>query len=121
MDELKNIPAWFFVPFKRMIDFNGRSRRIEFWTFAIINTLILSVLYYAGESISQFDVAAKLYTLIVILPGISVGMRRLHDIGKSGWWLLLLFIILIGLPILIYFFIQDSQHGENVYGENPKE
>lgn len=112
--------TWFFLPFKRTIDFKGRSRRSEFWTFAIMNTVILFVLYYAGETMGVFDLIAKLYTLIIILPGISVGIRRLHDIGKSGWWLLLLFIILIGLPILIYFFVQDSHEHSNTYGENPK-
>jgi uncharacterized membrane protein YhaH (DUF805 family) len=116
---VKNIPIWFFLPFKRIIDFNGRSGRSEFWTFAIINTILLFAFYYAGETSSMFNFLAKIYTLIIIVPGIAVGIRRLHDTGKSGWWLLLLLIILIGLPVLIYFFIQESQQGSNEYGANP--
>jgi uncharacterized membrane protein YhaH (DUF805 family) len=117
---VKNIPNWFILPFKRTADFNGRSGRSEFWTFAIINTILLFVLFYSAELSNILNFIAKLYTLLIIVPSIAVGIRRLHDIGKSGWWLLLLFIILIGLPVLIYFFIQDSEQGSNEYGVNPQ-
>jgi uncharacterized membrane protein YhaH (DUF805 family) len=61
-----------------------------------------------------------LYGLAVFIPSLAVGVRRLHDTGRSGWWLLISLVPIIGIIVLIVFLVQDSQNGTNQYGENPK-
>ncbi|ELR64794.1 Hypothetical protein C942_01882 [Photobacterium marinum] len=61
------------------------------------------------------------YSLIVLVPAIAVGVRRLHDTGRTGWWMLIGLIPLIGFLVLLYFFVLDSNPGSNEYGPNPKE
>ncbi len=61
-----------------------------------------------------------LFAVALLLPYLSVAVRRLQDIGKSGWWILLAFIPIIGALVLVYFYVTDSQEGSNLYGENPK-
>ena len=68
----------------------------------------------------HFHHGVDLYSLVVLIPSIAVSIRRLHDIGKSGWWLLIAFIPCIGAFVLLYFLIQDSQQESNQYGPNPK-
>ena len=97
----------------------GRARRKEYWMFVLFNMICLVILRVIGEALeAQF--LAGLYYLAVLLPSICLGIRRLHDIGKSGWWLLLALIPLVGGLILLVFFCLDSQPGENQYGPNPK-
>ena len=102
----------------KFIQYQGRARRKEYWLFSLFSfifSLILHIIPILGVPL------AWLYSLVVILPGVCLGIRRLHDIGKSGWWLLLCLVPLVGLIILIVFFCQDSQQGKNQYGFNPKE
>jgi uncharacterized membrane protein YhaH (DUF805 family) len=61
-----------------------------------------------------------LYSLAVLVPSIAVAVRRLHDTGRSGWWLLIAFVPLIGGLVLLVFYVQDSQPGSNPFGANPK-
>lgn len=105
--------------------FSGRSRRAEYWYFVLFNlviSFILSMLdgvlgFWGDESIGLLG---GLFTLAMVIPGLAVGIRRLHDTGKSGWWILLALIPIIGALVLIIFMIQDSQRGENKYGSDPK-
>ena len=62
-----------------------------------------------------------LYSLVILIPSIAVSVRRLHDTSRSGWWLLLCLIPLIGMVVLLIFMVQDSKPGQNQYGPNPKE
>lgn len=62
----------------------------------------------------------SVYTLAILLPGIGVSIRRLHDTGRSGWWMLVGFVPLIGVLVLLVFMAQDSKPGQNQYGANPK-
>lgn len=94
--------------FGKYATFSGRARRSEYWWFALLS-LILSLI----------PVVNIIYGLAAFIPGIAVCVRRLHDTGRSGWWLLLALIPVVNL-ILIYFYICDSQPGANQYGENPK-
>jgi uncharacterized membrane protein YhaH (DUF805 family) len=74
--------------------------------------------------VGSVGILQTIFTFVVLLPNIAVSIRRLHDYGKSGWWFLLSvipFVNLIGIFVLIYFYVQDSQPGENQYGPNPKE
>lgn len=112
--------------FKKTFDFSGRSRRKEFWLFVLFTTLISIALSFvdaiAGLELAEdFGVLGGLFSLIIIIPSISVTVRRLHDIGRSGWWLLLTFVPIIGWITLFIFNLLDSQSGTNAYGSNPKD
>lgn len=94
---------------KRYAEFEGRSRRSEYW-WAYLMTFILGII--PGVNYIAW--------LACIIPSLAIGVRRLHDIGKSGWNLLLGLIPLAGAIILIIWFCQDGQVGPNEYGEDPK-
>lgn len=111
---------WYLKVLKNYAVFSGRARRTEYWMFFLFNaiiTIILSIL----QSIADIDnVLTGIYGLLTILPSLAVGARRLHDSGRSGWWLLLGIIPFIGTIILIIFFCLDSEEGDNRFGANPK-
>ncbi len=118
--DVNEIKEWYLKSLEKYVEFSGRARRKEYWTFVLVN-LVISVLLSALEGIfGLFGFLGTLFGLFVFLPSLAVGVRRLHDIGKTGWWLLISFIPLIGLIVLIYFFVQDSEPGSNQYGANPK-
>lgn len=105
------------VVFKNYVNFEGRATRPEYWWFvlayAIVN-IILSLIPRVGTILSG------ILGLAVLIPSIGVGVRRLHDINKSGWWYLLILIPLVGAIILIVWFVKPSDNGENQYGERPR-
>lgn len=106
--------------------FDGRARREEFWMFVLFNILIAIALAVVDFVISlvirhRVSVFGTLYSLAMIIPGIAVSIRRLHDTNRSGWFLLLKFVCCIGWIILLIFYIQEGTPGENQYGPNPKE
>jgi len=114
---------------KRYAEFDGRARRSEYWYFLLFNMLtqlgilaLGAVLGFIHEylSILAFGIFL-LYAFGVIIPSIALIVRRLHDIGKSGWMYFLGLIPLAGPIILLVFFCTDSQPGTNQYGPNPKE
>ncbi len=118
---------WYLKVLKRYADFNGRARRKEYWMFVLFNTIFAfaamaldNVLGIAMEGIG-YGPLYGLYLLAVIIPSIAVGVRRLHDIGKSGWMMLISLIPLIGGIWLLVLFLTDGTPGENEYGANPKE
>jgi len=112
---------------KQYADFNGRARRKEYWMFILFNMIFASValvfdniLGFAMEGVGYGPIYV-LYGLGIMIPAIAVGVRRLHDIGKSGWMLLVSLIPLIGGIWLLVLMATDGQPGENKYGANPKE
>lgn len=116
---------WYLDVLKKYVDFSGRARRQEYWMFALINTiiyLILAVIEYAVGGSREVGRSALggIYSLAVLLPSLGVSVRRLHDTGRSGWWLLLNLIPCVGGIIYLVFMIEDSQVGDNQYGPNPK-
>jgi uncharacterized membrane protein YhaH (DUF805 family) len=117
---------WYLAVVKKYAVFSGRARRKEYWMFVLFNiifsfvaTLLDSVIGTTSDS--GYGLLSVLYSLAVLLPTLAVGIRRLHDIGKSGWWLLITLIPLIGSIWLLVLFATDSQPGVNAYGPNPKE
>ena len=110
---------WYLKALKQYADFNGRAHRTEFWMFVLIHFIILIVLAVVDSMITGGIIYA-LYALAVLLPYLAVAVRRLHDTGRSGWWLLIGLIPLIGTIILIVFWVADSQPGDNAFGPNPK-
>lgn len=120
---------WYLKVIQNYTNFSGRARRREYWMFSLFNFIIGFALgFIAGliqgpqevESFGIVDGIALLYGSFIFLPGLAVSIRRLHDTGRSGWWVLIA-IIPGGAFLLIYYFVQDSQAGENKYGTNPKE
>ncbi len=117
---------WFLLALNKYATFSGRSQRSEYWYFVLFYILIHMVLAFVDNFTGSFDadrgfgLLGGLFTLAVLLPSIAVGVRRLHDTSRSGWWLLISFIPLIGTIVLLVFFVQDSTPGDNEYGPNPK-
>ncbi|MGC9402504.1 DUF805 domain-containing protein [Vibrio genomosp. F10 str. 9ZC157] len=110
---------WYLGVLKKYTVFEGRARRKEYWMFILINLIISFALQAIDRSFgTQF--LSLIYGLAVLLPAIAVSVRRLHDIDKSGWWLLISFIPFIGCLVLIYFYTIDGKPGENQYGTSPK-
>ena len=117
---------WYLAVLGNYAGFSGRARRKEYWMFILFNVIISVVLAIIDQVVGltlaegRIGLLGALYSLAVIIPSLAVAARRLHDTGRSGWWLLIGFIPLIGGLILLYFFVLDSQPGTNQYGANPK-
>lgn len=118
---------YFLYCLQHYADFTGRARRSEYWYFVLFNFIVsiligLSLGVIAGLlNMPALVYLAYLWSLAVFIPSLAVSVRRLHDIGRSGWWLLLSLIPLVGAIILIIWHCTDSQPGTNQYGPNPKE
>ena len=103
---------YFFEAFQKFNTFSGRARRSEYWYFYLFNTIIVIVLALIGELI-QFPKLGYIYNISTLLPGIAVGIRRMHDIGKSGWFIL--------IPIYnLILLCTEGEKGDNEYGSDPK-
>lgn len=117
---------WFLIALKKYATFEGRSRRSEYWYFVLFYLLIYIGLFVLEGLVSGFGGAGSvgilpgIFALAMLVPSLSVGVRRLHDTGRTGWWLLIALIPLIGGIVLLVFTVQDSDPGSNQYGENPK-
>ncbi len=118
---------WYLKVLNNYVVFRGRARRMEYWMFILFNEIFSSVLWIldkvlkTGMEGSGDGLFLILYNLAVFLPWWAVTVRRLHDVGRSGWMILILLIPLIGLILLLVFLVIDSDPGENQYGPNPKE
>jgi len=116
--------SWYLHVLTNFLDFSGRARRKEYWYFTLVNIIVVLLLMFAasmgGAGIHTTSMLVNLYFLVILIPSVAVGIRRLHDTGRSGWWLLISLIPLIGALVLLFFNVQDSQPGENLYGPNPK-
>ena len=100
--------------FKNYVNFQGRSRRSEYWWVCLFNMIVSGILTAALPEI------AGIWTLAVAIPSLSLAVRRLHDIGKSGWWYLLVARPLVGGIILLIWFCKDSRYEANQWGPCPK-
>ena len=118
---------WYLKVLKQYADFNGRARRKEYWMFVLFNT-IFSILAMIFDNV--FGIAIEgigygpiylLYVLAMMIPSLAVAVRRLHDVGKSGWMILISLIPIIGGIWLLVLFVNDGNPGENEHGANPKE
>jgi uncharacterized membrane protein YhaH (DUF805 family) len=111
---------WYIAAVKRYAEFSGRSRRREYWMFSLINFGIALAIGVVARFAPIVVVLSVIYSLGVLIPGIAVGIRRLHDTGRSGWWTFIVLIPLVGVIMLLVFLCQDSAPGDNEYGPNPK-
>jgi uncharacterized membrane protein YhaH (DUF805 family) len=107
---------WKRVILERYAQFTGRATRPEFWWYFLANVIVYIVLNILIAIASIFWVLYVIYALAVLIPGFAVGIRRLHDTNKSGWWLLIGLIPLIGAIVLIVFWATEGNPGPNNYG-----
>lgn len=118
---------WYLKVIKSSFDFKGRARRKEFWYFVLFNFIIGITTIFIDEylGLTKGDLSINrpffsIYTFIMILPALTVSIRRLHDVGKSGWNLLWNAIPIFGGIFLLIAFVYDGEKGANKYGTNPK-
>lgn len=109
---------YFLMPFKRYDNFSGRSQRAEYWYFFLFNFLIS---LFFTVLVPYFYWVGLIYSIIAFIPHISVTIRRLHDINRSGWWFLIVLVPLLGVIVLISFLTQEGDKGKNQYGQSPKQ
>jgi len=128
---------WMILPYRRYFEFGGRSRRKEFWMFTLFVFLVgivISALFGVGvaEQVDGFasytrrltptgNAIQGLFSLATIIPSLAVAARRLHDTGRSAWWLLLLFFVFVGWIVLLVFYCLDGDKGPNRFGPDPKD
>ena len=109
---------YFLGAFKKYADFTGRARRKEYWMF-----ILFYIIFYIALAVIDVLLGtmflALIFSLVLLVPSISIAARRLHDTGRTGWWQLIALIPLIGFIVLIVFLVLDSQD-DNEYGPNPK-
>ena len=132
---------WMLEPYRRYADFSGRSRRMEYWMFMLLYLVVagIRILLETEEMgrrlqnnfqhgrpeaaplfVTAIMVACGLFGLISLIPSFAVGVRRLHDIDRSGWWLLLILVPVLGWGVLFVFHLLDGTPGDNRFGADPK-
>jgi uncharacterized membrane protein YhaH (DUF805 family) len=111
---------WYVDVLKKYTVFSGRARRQEYWMFTLIS-VVISIVLLLIDKVLGTNFIQMLYGLAVLLPSLAVGARRLHDTDRSGWWLLISLIPLVGVIILIVFLASDTKPHDNAYGPNPKQ
>ena len=118
----------YLEPWRKFIDFSGRASRKEYWTFTLINAAIYIGLYMIGamfsgprsnESLNAADCLSGIFSLAALIPGLAVGVRRLHDTNRSGFWILVALAPCIGGIILLIFYLDSGDIGANQYGPDP--
>ena len=111
--------------FRQYVGFTGRARRSEYWWFVLFGFLVsivtglLDTMLGTMDDDTKIGVIGTIASLALLLPSIAVAIRRLHDTSRTGWWILIGLIPVVGWIILIVFYVQDS-HGDNEYGRSPK-
>lgn len=116
--------SWYLTVVQKYAVFSGRARRMEYWMFVLVNSLISIALMACEFAVARqaptLSFLSAIYALAMLLPSLGVSVRRLHDTGRSGWWLLIGLIPLLGAIVLLVFFASDGTPGDNQYGPNPK-
>lgn len=118
---------WYLEVLKKYAVFTGRARRKEYWLFVLFHVIIVLVLNSIegatglGALQRGWGPLVTLYSLAVLIPGLAVSVRRLHDTDRSGWWLLVSLVPLLGVIVLLVFMVRDGQPGPNRFGPSPKE
>jgi len=117
---------WYLEVLKKYAVFEGRAGRKEYWFFILFNILISMALGYVDWLTGNINpetglgILSGIYALGVMIPGMAVSVRRLHDTDRSGWWLLITFVPVIGAIVFLYFMVLDSNPETNEYGTSPK-
>ncbi|WP_149828565.1 DUF805 domain-containing protein [Streptomyces tailanensis] len=112
--------SWFFVVLKKYAVFSGRARRMEYWMFTLISSLIYFGVWALGRNIDS-EIPEFVFLAAFLVPSLAVTVRRLHDTGRTGWFVLISFIPCIGTIVMLVFTATEGERGQNKYGPNPKE
>lgn len=127
---------WMLMPYRRYFDFAGRSRRKEYWMFALLGLLVWVVWFVGANAVMATSLNGTasvsgtamlvtglvgLWGLLSFIPAIAVAVRRLHDGNRSGWWLLIGLVPFVGGLVLLYFYLIEGTRGPNRFGPDPKE
>lgn len=107
------------VILKRFLDFQGRSPRSEYWWFFVFTIVLYLVTMAAMAILPILGIIFAIGFIVLIIPSLAVAIRRFHDIDKSGWWILVGFIPIVGFILMIYFFTQKGTEGDNRFGPDP--
>ncbi len=105
---------------KNYATFSGRARRKEYWMFTLFNGIISLVLSILGAVVPMLYALSIIYSLAVFIPSLAVCVRRLHDVDKSGWWFLIIFVPIVGGILLLVWDCTEGTRGSNQFGEDPK-
>lgn len=121
-EENYNILDWFKKGLRNYTNFSGRARRKEYWYFVLVQTVLMFVASMIDAMLfdSGFPLFYGLVALGLFLPSLAVSMRRLHDTSRSGWWILLTLIPIIGAIVLFIFFISQTKFETNQWGPPAK-
>lgn len=123
---------WMLLPYKRYADFSGRSQRKEYWMFGLmvgVVTLLIDGVFGGTYSVlAGFrtmpsvtgSLLGAIFTLGSVIPSLAVTVRRLHDTDRSGWWLLIALVPVLGSLLLLWFMVSDGTPGTNRFGPDPK-
>jgi uncharacterized membrane protein YhaH (DUF805 family) len=125
---------WMLMPLRRYAEFEGRSRRMEYWMFVLMQLMVAAavgllviLLYFTTTTESQMMavltpvmILAGLFSLFCLIPGLAVVVRRLHDTDRSGWNILWSLVPIVGGFVLLYFYVTEGTPGPNRYGPDPK-
>jgi len=114
------VDNWKKVVLENYANFTGRARRAEFWYYALATWIIAVILVALSYVSIIFWFAQIIFSLGVLVPGLAVAVRRLHDIGKSGAYIFVAFIPIVGAILLLVWWAQDSDRNANTYGISPK-
>lgn len=118
--------SWFLAVLRQYATFKGRARRKEYWMFVLCYVALYLALIIVDGLTGTFDMGTErgllsgLFLVATLLPSVAVAVRRLHDTDRSGWWLLLSLVPIVGQIGLLYFLIQEGDEGGNEYGPDPR-
>jgi uncharacterized membrane protein YhaH (DUF805 family) len=119
--------SWYLQALKKYAVFSGRSRRMEYWYFVLFNIIVSIVLGAIDGLLGTLGsgmgagLLSGIYGLAILIPSLAVTVRRLHDIDRTGWWILIALVPLIGTIVLLVFALLEGTPGTNRHGPNPKE
>ena len=119
--------SWYLQALKKYAVFSGRSRRMEYWYFVLFNIIVSIVLGTIDALLGTLGsgmgvgLLSGIYGLAILIPSLAVTVRRLHDTDRTGWWILIALVPLIGGIVLLVFALLEGTPGPNRYGLNPKE
>jgi uncharacterized membrane protein YhaH (DUF805 family) len=119
--------SWYLEALKKYAVFSGRSRRMEYWYFVLFNIIVgvvlalIDMLIGTFSAMSNIGLLSGIYSLAVLIPTLAVMVRRLHDIDRTGWWILINLIPLVGTIVLLVFALTPGTPGSNRYGPDPKQ
>ena len=111
---------WYMEAFRKYAQFGGRARRMEFWMFTLINVLVIFGLVFFADKALWANILLAAYAVAMFIPCIALTVRRLHDTGRSGWWIFISAVPLIGSIAMIIFEVLPGDVGDNGYGPDPK-